>query len=389
MAQYGLRGLCSTMVVERGRVLRRDHVWPNLILNQGLDAIASNVIGDCFRFCAIGTGTAPTEIGSGTNTAYVAADGTLKINDPGFLAGDATDTGRVFKFLMSGAIFTVLAPIDNSRCTVSPPTANLPENFLLYNANQTGLENESRRSENYLTGAPNCQTVTSGSVTTMTRTYDFDPETAPVTYTEVGFAPTGTVGPNLFSRIKLDSPVPLKVGQQFRVQYSLQATASPTTPSLYAASPVVGWPSGTGSLQHILVPMNFVHTDGHVTYGQNGIDSLYYGSAGEPAIQFSNTIAISTVNAPHPSYGSRVAQNEVSVAASLSDYQPGSYTRDKFGIFPVGQANGTVWMSYYAAVNFGDGQATIGPRFLFDTAQTKLNTHTLSLGFRLRWGRIL
>lgn len=393
---YGLKGRCKVSVVERGLIIREYPEVSNLILNRGLDDIASTQIGQCFVWCAAGTGSTATELDATVETATI-SNGTVTISTIGFLNGDSTDVGKTIKLTSSGGLYTVTSAISTTQCIVSPAATIGPEQFIVYNTNQTGLTAEStnpgpasKRTATYLTGAPNCQTVTQGSVTLLTRTFDFAAETGPITYNEVGFSATNIIGSNLFSRVKLPSGVPLTAGQQLRVQYSVSVTVSPTTPQTYGASPIIGWNTATGTFQHILVPMAFVNTNGVTGQGQNLVDGKYYGNAGEPSITGNVFINIESSSVAHSTYGSlQIASVATLVTTALSSYVSGTYTRDKFGTYAVGQANATNWRSWAVTVNFGDGNITIGPRYLFDSAQTKLSTFTLTLGVRTTWGRIL
>jgi len=392
---YGLQGTIKVSIVEKGKVVRTYKPQRNLILNRGLDDIASNTIGECFRYCAAGTGSTATELLSGSETATLST-GTVTISQTGFLAGDSSDVGRTIK-LTSGGTYLVIAAISATQCTVTPADTTSPDNFTIYNTNQTGLTSEStlpgpssKRTQTYLTGAPDCQTVTTGATTLMTRTFDFAAETGSITYNEVGFSATQNLGNNLFSRIKLPSGVPLTIGQQLRVQYSLSVTVSPITPLTFSSSPIIGWPSATGTLQHHSIPMLYVSTTGQTSQGTNSVDGFFYANSGEPSQNLSNLIIISTNSNPHGTYGFRWLDGSITnVAVGLSSYVAGTYTRDKSGTFPVGSANATNWRAYISIVNIGDGNFSGGARYLMDVAQTKASTFTLTLGFRTTWGRIL
>lgn len=389
----GLKGQIQVSVVEKGKVVRQYPLQSNLILNQGLDYIATTRLAECFTYAAAGTGTTPTEVDGGATTATIVT-GTVTISDVGYLAGDSTDVGKSLKMTGSGNVYVITGAISTTQCGVSPASSEGPGAFYIYNTNQTGLTSEStggggasKRTSTYLTGAPNCQTVTSGAVTRFTRTFDFAAEIGSITYNEIGFAKTSTVGSNLFSRIKLASGVALTVGQQLRVQYSVSATVSPVTPQTYATSPILNWATATGTLQHIAVPFGYVVTDGSVSTAQNAVDGLWYVGIEPNAAGLG--IAISTNSGAHSAYGTLQGSVDTSTvrATSLSVYVAGSYTIDHYATFPVGSANGTAWRSYFNYL-FSATYIT-GTRFLFDSAQTKLSTHTLTLGFRWTWNRTL
>jgi hypothetical protein len=399
---YTLRGEIEASIVERGQVVRRFPRQRNLILNQGLDQIASLYIANCFQYAAMGSGTTPTESDSGVETVNIVS-GTATISTIGFLAGDATDVGKTIKLDTSGNTFLVTGFTSTTQCTVSPSSTIGPDTFIIYNTNQTGLTTEitggggaSRRTSTYLTGAPNCQTVTTGAVTVLTRTFDFSVETGPNSCNEVGFASTSTVGSNLFSRIKLPSTASLTAGQQLRVKYSVSVTVSPITPQTIGSSPVVGWPAATGTLQCEEIPVAFIQTNGFVvsTKAFNSVDSKYYCGFGEPSTTGDNftTISMSSTAPAHGTYGAARSASawltQEGYRPTLSTYTVGTYTRDQLYTFLVGQANRSDWRALYL-MDAGSASNDVVFLYVFDTIQQKLSTHTLTVGFRHTWGRVL
>lgn len=387
---FGFAGRCKVSVVEQGRVVKEYAPVSNLVLNQGLDMFGSYYLRDCWKWAVAGTGSTATELVSGADTATIVA-GAVTLSATGYLAGDSSDVGRTFK-LASGNIYTVTAFVSTTQCSVTPSGSEGPSTFTLYNTNQTGLTAEStggggssKRTQTLLTGAPFTQTVTSVGTTRVTRTFDFAAETGPITYNEVGFSRVNTVGSNLFSRVKLPSGVPLDAGQQLRVEYSVHTTVAANTPITYGASPIGGWPAATGTLQHIAIPVSGIGDTGFDLQGINTIDGYQY-CACEPSGGISY-IGISTSASAHPSYGSALSDAGTSNNPSLSSYVAGTYTRDAFTTFSTVQANGSTWRSFWT--NHYIGYYAVGTRFLFDSVQTKLSTHTLTLGLRFTWGRIL
>ena len=395
-SHFGLKGLAKVFVVEKGRVVREYPPVSNLILNQGLDLIAANALNDCWKYAAAGTGSTATELDSAAETVTIVA-GALTVSTTGFLAGNSTDVGKNFKLTGSSNVYLVTAAGSTTQCTVTPPSSEGPDNFILYNTSQTGLSAEStgpgpgfatKRTNTYLTGAPNCQSVTTGGTSLFTRTFDFAVESSPITYNEVGFALVSAVGSNLFSRVKLPTGVPITAGQQLRVQYSVSATVSASVPIVFGTSPVIGWPTATGTLQHIWIPFFGVSTTGG-TGGMtpNSIDGKYYGSIepyGGGSVGYINTRSTA-----HPSYGANLIgdTSQPALTLGLSSYVSGTYTRDHFGTYPVGTANGTTWRSFESVHYYGAW--SVGLRYLFNTNQTKLSTFTLQMGFSFTWGRVL
>jgi hypothetical protein len=387
---YGFKGQLQASIVENGRVVRQFDPTPNLILNQGLDQFASNSSNSLFQYAVAGTGVTATEIDSATDTATIAA-GAVTLSTTGYLAGDASDVGRTIKLDTSGNVYTITAFGSTTACTVTPPNTEGPDTFIIYNTNQTGLAAEVKRTNTYLTGAPNCQTVTIGNLTTMTRTFDFSAEVGPVGYNEVGFSTTGTAGSNLFSRVKLPTTVNLIAGQQLRVRYSVQIAITPITPQTYGTSPIIGWAGATGTLQCTSIPLNGVNTSGgQIFYGTNPVDGKVYTTYGEPSTGGGGyaQLVISTNSAASNAYGVNtvLGGTQEVLTWTLSTYTNGTYFRDKFVTFPVGSANRSDWRSF-GCHDFNSGTSFV--RFIFDSNQTKLSTYTLTLGFRQTWNRVL
>jgi hypothetical protein len=143
-----------------------------------------------------------------------------------------------------------------------------------------------------------------------------------------------------------------------------------------------------------MIPIGYVSTAGNTLgvpsiHGVNPVDGLWYAvlDPASPGAQ----LTISDYSAATPAYGTNPAPIPTTtsiITPGLSSYVSGSYTRDKFGTYPVGQANRTDWRSFWIGfMNFN--QASIQIRYLMDNQQTKLSTFTLTLGFRCTWNRVL
>ena len=385
----GLRGAIQVSVLQRGRVLLRRPPQRNLILNQGLDQFGSTTLLSCLAYMTIGTGSTATEVDSGAVNISTAS-GLLTAGSTGFLAGDSTDVGKTFKMKNLGSVYQVTAPSSTTQCTVTPTTTAGPDTFILYHTQQTGLEAEiaGQRSASYLAevGANGSSTV--AGVTTHMRTYNGLAQTVACAINEIGFSPSATETTNLFSRIKLSEPLSLDVGQRLQVIYRVEVLVSPVTPLTYATSPIGGWASGTGTLQHSIIPSDYVSSvDGSAAFGVNSADGLRYSSVFEPKSINNISVRLDTDSSAHPTYGSLVstAGTTEDAVASLSTYVLGSYTRDKQATFVEAYGNRSDWRSYYLY----QGVVGSGPRFLFDSAQAKSDSYVLTLGVRTTWGRTL
>lgn len=244
--ETGIANRFKAQVIERrpghpdeGKVVRETDFAPNLILESGMNKIATTLICDLFLYCAIGSGTTPTQDDSGAITAT--STGTAVTSGTAIFA--AGDVGKLLRF-DTGEKSIITAFIDNTHVTVATAMeVSTPTLFTMYRINQTGLDTEVKRSNTYLTGAGNCGSTLAGSVNTHQRTFDFPIEDSDQTYNEVGFSDSSSAGANLNMRgIFAGAPVSVLAGQQLRVIYFVMVTVSPTSPRDREVV-IAGWPS--------------------------------------------------------------------------------------------------------------------------------------------------
>lgn len=373
---------------------------PNLILNVGMNQVYNMRWCDLFLYAIAGTGTAPTSFSSGVTTA-VQSTTAVTCSGGSFTFGPA-DVGNVIKWT-SGESALITAYNNVNSVTVDNSQTVPSATFVMYVTSQTGLINELKRTNTYLTGAPNCQSSFVGNELQSRRTYDFSAEGGTVNYTEVGFSWAASGASTTFSRILLPSPVQVLTGQQLRLVYELRVTIGPTAPVSKDAI-VNGWPispaTGThGSEQAQCWGLSAVNSSGATTF----VDVSLYGN--EPGVindpggtGLGNAyMFISTSAAALASIGSATQRTGVNPGFKIltkASYITNSFYCDKSGTFTVGEANGTLWRSIgtgYAAPNntfpYDSNKTAIA--FIFDEAQTKPNTHTLTLTWRTTWSRTL
>lgn len=375
-----------------GQVVREASDWNrNLILNQGMDLVASRTWVNNMQYCVVGTGVTPTSDQSGITT--VAQSGTaLTLTGGSFTLSSPTDVGKVIKWA-TGETAQISAVTSGTTAVATNSASVADAQFTLYRTNQVGLATEVRRTANYLTSAGACGTTLVDPTLRHRRTFDFPLEVGTVNYTEVGFSYTNTPGNNLFSRILFDSPVQVNAGQQLRIVYELHVTCGPTS-AVSKTAIISGWPvapalgtTGQEILQNIA--MSSVNSSGNesssgVTGGinepsvGNGYPFYAWLSSDARALSAWTTNNGRTVDAAH--------------ALSIAAYIAGSYQSDKSATFAVGEAN----QNNFRAMGYGQhipGNGIIGSGngagyvFLFDEAQTKTNTYTLTLTWRFTWSR--
>jgi hypothetical protein len=243
----GIGNKFKAQIIERrhghpdcGEVVRETEFAPNLILENGMAAIATQVVTTLFAYCCIGSGSTPTQASSGAITATTSG-ATCTSNTSIFSSGDV---GQLIYFPGTGQSALITAYTNNTTVTLSATLAiSSGQTFTIFAVNQTGLGDEIHRSNTYLTGSGNCGTTYSDGVYTHTRTYDFPIETSDQTYYEVGFSDTATPGANIFMRgIFSSAPIDIVIGQQIRVIYNVLVTVTPISPRSRTV-PISGWPA--------------------------------------------------------------------------------------------------------------------------------------------------
>lgn len=347
----------------------------NLILDQGMDAVMGStyMLAQASTYCAVGTGTTPTFTDSGAITA-TSAGTTVTASGAFFTAGMVGqlirfDTGEE-RYITAQASTTATI---NSSLTIGSATL-----FTVWAVNQTGLASESKRTNTYLNGTGNCGTSDVSNVRTYRRTYDFTAEVANQNYTELGWAQSGTVAANLFSRtLMAGGTVSVLIGQQLRVIYDLIVTVGPaaSTAGTWTIGGNTGWPVAPAT-----------NTDGN--YIRNGFALGTVGTNG--GVNFSDIFdliapqrMLLATNTILPSFGGTYTPGTFSQAAgsTLLAYTNGNFYRDMQSVWDLSSGNATNWraisLSSYAFV------------FIFDQAQTKANTNTLTVRIRVSLSRTL
>jgi len=373
------------------RVVHERPWQPNLILDQGLDKIATVTWASVFAYCAAGTGNTPTSDTSGATTA--SQSGTTVIASAGFFASG--DAGKLIRW-GDGHEAKITSFTDSTHVTVDRSQTVTGATFTMYRVNQTGLTAEvsggAGRSNNYLTGSPSCDSSRTGAVFTMTRTYDFSSPAGSTNYAEIGVSDSGTQSNNLFSRMLISGgSVTVLATQQLRVTYQLQLTVSPTTPFSKTAA-ITGWPvlpatATSGTEQMAGIGLSKVATTG-LAGAWDGFNLS--NQCNEPSV--GGQIWISPSSDAHLSFPASPDRraNAAVKSLSLGSYSNGNFYLDKTATFSANEANRSDFRSMgVAGANFATTVIEVGFCFLFDQAQTKDNTHTLALTFRFSWGRDL
>lgn len=354
----------------------------NLILDQALNKLlqASSPINwaTFAARCAAGTGTTATFTDSGATTATTAGSSTTVTASGSIFV--AAHVGQLLRFDSGEERY--IASQTGTECVVTV-AVNIaaPTLFTVWAVNQTGLASELARTGTYLTGTGNTGRSQASNVFTYKWTYDFAAEVGNVNYTELGWSESASVAANLNSRTLIaGGTVSVLIGQQLRVIYSLAVTISPavTTPGTYS---ITGWP---------VAPAATVDGDYIFANPVSGVVPGLNTSGGPSPGTFpgqrdsSGSGMILGTGSTLPTFGNSYSGGTTANSTSQTylAYTSQSFFLDAESAFNLTTGNGTTWRGICNVS--GNGLV-----FVFDEAQTKANTHTLTLRMRMTVGRTL
>ena len=336
---YKLRGRVRPQVFDaRTGVLLHDQGWrDNLILDAGLDMIASNLIANCFKYGHLGTGSGAVSAANttlkvwGKRTAvYGNGDGATTFN------GDTITFQRSFLFSAETGAVT----------------------FSEFGTSPTNVDNAPLFNRVVLTP------LTLGSGQQAKITLAVDVTLSPHTTSQVygGDVITGWPGSSGQGRIVSKELYFSSVGSAY--QYYFSKIASDGT------NPVTG--SG-GQVHWLEIP----------TLGSVLKTVVSTSSAMLPAVDTANGY-----NGFRPSGDAGLREGNTPV---LQAYVPGSCSRMKTFVADLNHCNLAAIRSIGIAGSFSHNSSTISPtwvyQFVMDNAFTKANTHRLTLNFNYSWGR--
>jgi hypothetical protein len=404
---YGISGRYKIAILDAKtkRIKWQQRKWQhNLIMNNGMNKMATALLCDCFTYAIAGTGTLTgDEVSSSYGTTatcdvagnVVLSGGTLTLDYP------VGDLQNIIKWESTGFEGRITSMSNSTHAVVSPlPAVPQSGNFVLYRVNLATLDTEVVRTANYLPIAPYCGTSLIGNMLVHQRTWDFPAETGTVAYKEMGVGWTGTLndisdplGGSVFARFLLHGVTTVNAGEQLRLTYQLRVVLEPYDTLAKTAS-VTGWPvspatTTDGDERVQLIGMSGVSSVGTTT----NYDTGQY--ANEPSRTTNVGIFLSSSSTPLTSFGSTVdrytALTHSQKAVTSTSYSAYSFTKIKQITFSSGEANNTGWRSMGIGWNGGSNDTgkynTIC--FVFDEAQTKAMTHTLNLQYFFTWSRVL
>ena len=425
----GLAGTYRVQVVDSAtKEVVKDYGWDkNLILNSGMDSVASQYIANVFTVGCIGTGTRQNYL-TNSITTITQSGNYIGLASPGEISAftqSAWDMYGTMSYASSVNIGDVIMDQDMSQSMVvlvsgsimyvdTPYTYITPKTFTIWKTSQTLLQTDVHRSSTLFPGSSSAVGFNCGSFITASypgrvvsrRTWDFPAETQTRSYSEVGVSTSTTPTVPLFSRVLFPSLVVVSPNQQLRMTYEMTTSYGPTTP-VYGTASITGWPVlpstntyFTASIQRFNV--TYVQTSGQYGHWTS------YNSPLEPATAGTTGWWESTTWTPFASEDSTPLSNfdtasyrgtNASQVGGHNDaYVAGSFTRTKTATFSIYQIIYTVIRSLGFGMdinnqygNLADAWDTAAQSFCmrFDQPQTKTSLQTLTVSWRWRWNRIL
>ena len=358
----------------------------NLILNSGMDAVADRSWANCMEFAAAGIGTTPTYQVSGAVRLHQVGDQVT------FDAAQTLSAGDTLVYYGTN-IVKITNVGSPTQVTVHPPmTSSGWPTFDKWYTSQTGLVSQSKRAglgiynTYYVAGTEWAFTQDVEYQKQMRRTWDFSPETVLTHYTELGVA--WSPSSNLFSRILLDTPEDIDVGERLRVIYQLNVVFGPTSET--AGTPTItGWSStaGSGKVQRLLT--DWINNSGTTVSGTGALEAHTSGNECKAWLSTSDTALQAW------GYALSRAIPMSDQASTVKDvFTAGTWAVNKtarFGLTDVVSNNirstGVGFNDSVLNESFdGTNQAYA---FLFNNPQTKANTQRLNLTYRFSWDRVL
>jgi len=376
----------------------------NLILNQGMDALATLDYGSIMNNAFAGNGTRTNSISSGDSsgsistsifTLFPGVTGLQALTGSNSGYTNALEVGDMIKFNDSSEA-RVLA-VSGISASVTPSTGVAQQPFTIWKTSQVGLNSPLHvvGTGNWFTGNQDgtyAGTTIVGNLQKNRRSWDFNYETSSVVFTEVGVG-WGTLQSTVFSRVLLPFTQSIGVGQKLRLLYELDIAMYPTasSPGLPATASISGWPvapSTDTGFYYNLQKCGVIN--GWVTSIATNAGADTRGC--DPGVGFTAWVSnSSSSNANYDSATNRTSGwSTYNANMSTQTYTPLSFTLYRDVTFDVATAVRNDLRSMGVGNNWrSNGAADQYFSCVFNQNQTKTNIQTLSLTFVWNWGRVL
>ncbi len=363
-------------ILRDGKAIWKTDFKKNLILDCGLDKIASVPSAGCFSFCLFGNQVSPDPVARNSGAITFTTVGTACTASAGFFI--ASDVGRLIKFddgsgqerYITGYTSATLVTLGSA-----PSPAIAAVTATVWYVNQTALQSLYSTTSTYRSGGAFNGTSWSGAVRTMKRTYIGAAVAGSVTLTEIGFSNSAT-NVNIFDRDIIVGGIGLVTGDQPMAEANLIETYSPTTATA-AGNVATGFDSsGTYQYCDATSGLTAVDSTGNVV-GNASVEPAgnnYIGMYMQGATY--SLPAFNTLSPPGTAYAPS--------GGSVGGYTPGSFFKDWT----------TDYSTAYVSTVYGFSLVSSGATsrcwsILLTTPFAKTALQTLSVTIRFNWQRIL
>lgn len=376
-----------------GRICRDTGWMRNLILDQGLNGLAVRYWADSFTSAALGVSAAMPLKTSGGATLISQSNVTVTLAGGSFTFTPVVDVGKVVKF-NSGYEVTLVEVLSASSATVNTSATVGAQTFNIYDVNQTGLQDEFVRSNDYATAPGNCgATMSAPNMVVLRRSFNFPLEASTTTYRELGLSWSSSPGNNLFTRIIFPTAVTVNAGMRARVVYDLTLTFTPAASSVVAAV-IDGWPVAPAT---DTMAAQSLEDWGIASISSLGLTEPYRVVSGvpilanEPSVVPDYLVGTDTqaLGSPGDLVKNRWAAGSYAAATLPYAYTTGAFNVVRTGVVPTGEANGSSIRVFSVGHIISPTDFLPVTTMLFDQAQTKSGTFFLGISFRLSWGRTI
>ena len=429
---YSLYGNARLFVKENGQIIKDTGYIKNLILNAGMDQIASKPFAELTCCCIIGTGSAETRktsnpdvtnytSGSGYdanlyNTLVYRVGSFVSFSDVNATASIITtsDIGRIIKiendgnYLISSRTNSLTCSVLNIDGTV-PTGSSYNNDYSIHFVEQISMSAELFRigkstdvysfpSSSYGSyyNYSNGTTINNGTVI-HTRSFLLNSLPYDIVVREVGFSWSPLPNVNkLFSRIRLTegpsgSAVNLNTGQNLVVLYELDVEMSPyiaTSSSLSLSSSNV-----SGLIQLESYGISKINSNGLTSYYDDGYhgNEPYFNNQtsvfGLPSTSYGRSfIYTSSDSSSFSSWGTNISRTSNLVTKSIdyiSQYTSGTYNLKKIATFSDVESINSNLRTIGIGVNTNKNLLS----FITDTPQNKQNGYLFSISQSFNWSR--
>lgn len=400
--KFSLGNRFKAQVIQGGVIVRETDWKPNLILNQGLDNVASHLICDLFLYCTIGTGTTPAANAQTGLDNEIARSNTYLTGAPNCtsaLAGNVLTHTRTFDFPIevTGITYaevgwshsaTVASNLNTRGLFASPISVASGQSLrVIYQFVVTVTPNSQRALTAPITGWPSRQW-------TLAAIGNGVPAFSAINQPTIGSG-------DVFDYMALDEPFKLisagttgltpgttyYANPSFTSQFQIRATAGGANMGIPSSGTVVIVTNANGFEQRILIGLSSVNTNG--TTNTSGFDAA--GTCAEPSVD-SNYIGLSPYTGVFSSFNSPlnagIAANAFAKQYALQTYTTSNYYRDKQVQFVPADGGSNrddfVWLLLMPT---SSTFTTPAYAFRFKHRQQKLSTATLTVAMRASWTR--